>query len=210
MVLRLAGALSMPKDAVNQALNAAGFAPAFPAHELDAAALGPIRRAVDMMLARHDPFPGVAIDRHWNIFAANGGATKLFLQNAALTPSDHTPNLIDAFIAADGAGLIENWSEIAALTVTRRRGEVVALGGDEQLSNRIEILQGLLRRRNQGGETFDCSRAVIPTVFNVDGARLTLFATIASFSTVQDVGASDIRIELMFPENKTTQAFFEN
>ncbi len=208
MVLRLADALAMPKEAANQALNAAGFAPVFPALDADAPALAPVRRAVDMMLASHDPFPGIAIDRHWNVLAANRAAMFLFAQGPAASP-DATPNLIDAFIAAEDAGFIGNWDEIADLTLARLRAEAISLGGDDALSKRIELLDARLRARERNGGAPDYSRAVIPTIFTIDGAQLTLFSTIASFSTVQEVAASDIRIELMFPEDEETRGFFE-
>jgi hypothetical protein len=51
---------------------------------------------------------------------------------------------------------------------------------------------------------------VIPTTLNVGGRRLSLFSTIAQFGSVQEVEASEIRIELMFPADDATAAFFED
>jgi hypothetical protein len=167
-----------------------------------------VRRAVEIMLARHDPFPGIAIDRRWNVIAANKSAMFLFAQNAT-PPAGKTPNLIDALIDAESASFIENWNEIACLTIARLRAETIALGGDGHLSLQIKTLEALLANRADGADTPDYSRAVIPTIFSINDVRLTLFSTIASFSTVQDVAASDIRIELMFPEDEDTRAFFE-
>ena len=208
MVLRLADALAMPRDAANQALNVAGFASIFPALDAAAPELAPVRRATEMMLARHDPYPGFVIDRYWNVLGANKAA--LFLFSTLTLPEGVAPNLIDALILAEGTGLMENWSEVARLGVARLQAEEIALGGDGLLAEKIKTLQDLLR---DCGEAVECSyetqRAVIPTVFRINGTRLTLFSTIAAFSTVQDVNAGDIRIELMFPEDEVTVAFFE-
>jgi|GEM_PF-4728437 len=55
MVLKLAEALAMPKGVANQALSAAGFANTFPSLPMNADALSPVRDAIALMLANHDP-----------------------------------------------------------------------------------------------------------------------------------------------------------
>ncbi|NJM51534.1 MAG: helix-turn-helix transcriptional regulator [Sphingomonadales bacterium] len=84
MILRLSQALAMPRPIANQAMQAAGFAPAFPDIAAESNDLAPIRKAVERMLAAHDPFPGIAVDRHWNIVSANRGGEMLM----AFTPPD--------------------------------------------------------------------------------------------------------------------------
>ena len=207
MVLRLAEALEMPKEAANQALSAAGFAPAFPALDADAPALAPVRRAVDMMLERHNPYPAIAIDRQWNVRGANMAAMHLFAH--APPPPNGSLNLVDSLIASAGLDLVANWAEVARMTIARLRSEIIALGGDAALSDRAAALETALERHGGPDDGVDYSRAVIPTVFTLAGQTLTLFSTIASFSTVQDVVASDIRVELMFPEDDATKEYFD-
>lgn len=207
MVLRLADALAMPKDAANQALGSAGFAPVFPALDASASELAPVRRATAAMIERHDPYPAFVIDRHWNVIDANKAAAFLFSHLAL--PADKPANLVDALIAAEPMGLIENWTETARLSLVRLRAEDTALGGDAVLRARIDVVEKLLRERGDQDEEIDLGRAVIPTVFRLGDMRLKVFSTIAAFSTVQDVNAGDIRIELMFPEDDATAAFFE-
>src|SRR5690606_2283447 len=71
MVLRLAERLEVPLRERNLLLVAAGFAPVFPQRPLDDPALGPARKAVDLVLAGHEPYPALAVDRHWTLVAAN-------------------------------------------------------------------------------------------------------------------------------------------
>ncbi len=52
-------------------LVAAGFAPVFPERALDDPALGAARRAVDLILAAHEPNPAILVDLRWNMIGAN-------------------------------------------------------------------------------------------------------------------------------------------
>ena len=77
MVLQLAHGLLLPLGSQNALLQAAGFAPVFPASPLDSAALGPFRAVLDEMIARHSPYPALLCDRHWTILDANPTARAL-------------------------------------------------------------------------------------------------------------------------------------
>ena len=72
MVLRLAERLEVPLRSRNSLLTAAGFAPMFPERPLADPALQPARTAIDHLLAAHEPFPALAVDRHWTLVASNG------------------------------------------------------------------------------------------------------------------------------------------
>lgn len=67
MVLTLAEGLDIPLRERNALLLAAGFAPRYRSRPLDDAALSPARDAIQRLLDAHDPYPGVVIDRCWNI-----------------------------------------------------------------------------------------------------------------------------------------------
>ena len=124
MVLRLSEALQLPRPAANQALNAAGFAPVYPSLSDDAPELAPVHQAISAMLDHHDPFPGYAIDRHWNVVNSNQGAQMLL----ALASPGGPANLIDILINSAGLDLIKNWDEVAILSLSRLRTEILELG----------------------------------------------------------------------------------
>jgi transcriptional regulator with XRE-family HTH domain len=77
MVMRLAAALDVPLRQHNALLAAAGFAPVWRQTDLAAPELREIRKALDFMLAQQEPFPAVAVDRHWNLLQSNSGAVRL-------------------------------------------------------------------------------------------------------------------------------------
>src|SRR5262245_45962216 len=77
MVLHLAERLDVPLRERNALLVAAGFAPVFRERPLSDPALDAARKAVDLVLKGHEPFPALAIDRRWTLVAANAAALQL-------------------------------------------------------------------------------------------------------------------------------------
>jgi transcriptional regulator with XRE-family HTH domain len=71
MVIRLAGELEIPMRERNALLLAAGYAPIYPEHPLDAPEMAPVRQALDRFLRAHEPYPALVVDRHHNLVTAN-------------------------------------------------------------------------------------------------------------------------------------------
>ena len=205
MVLRLSDALQLPRSAANQALNAAGFAPVYPSLSDDAPELAPVNQAIATMIDHHDPFPGYAIDRHWNVVNSNRGAEMIM----ALASSGGPANLIDILINCAGLDLIENWDEVAVLSLSRLRTEILELGGDDHLSTLAGRLASHERVKNVDMGSVNLNQAVIPTIFRVGETRLSLFSVIAQFGSVLDIRAGETTIELMFPMDEETNRFFK-
>ena len=67
LVLALADRLEVPLRDRNTMLLAAGYAPRYSQLDLDAAPMRAARAALTRMLDAHDPYPGVVIDRQWNV-----------------------------------------------------------------------------------------------------------------------------------------------
>jgi hypothetical protein len=82
MVLRLAESLDLPLRERNALLLAAGFAPAFEERPLDHPMLDAAHAAVRRILDGHEPYPALAVDRHWNLLAHNR-MVPLLLQGVA-------------------------------------------------------------------------------------------------------------------------------
>src|SRR5262245_5366358 len=73
----LAEELEIPLRERNTLLLAAGYAPRYRERTLDDPAMRFAVESVQRMLAAHDPYPGVLIDRQWNIVRANAAASAL-------------------------------------------------------------------------------------------------------------------------------------
>ena len=137
MVLHLSEILEVPRQERNRVLGAAGFAPIYETHNPDGEAMAPIRDAIAWTLERHDPFPAIVIDRHWNVVDSNRAAVTMF----AFLGVDAGVNMIDLFIDEGGVRTsIENWSEVGYFLLTRLRTESCAVGGDKILDAAIATL----------------------------------------------------------------------
>ncbi len=79
MLMHLAERLEVPLRECNRLLLSAGFAPVFKERSLEHPDLAGVRRAIDQVLAGHEPYPALAIDRHWMLVAANKGVAPLLV-----------------------------------------------------------------------------------------------------------------------------------
>src|SRR6266496_2648358 len=77
MVLHLAEQLEVPLRERNQMLLAAGYAPVYEQRTLDDPDMQPVRDAIDLVLAGHEPYPALVVDQHWEMLASNRGVAPL-------------------------------------------------------------------------------------------------------------------------------------
>ncbi len=140
MVLRLGEQLDVPLRELNAMLNAAGFAPLFRETPLSDKAMAPARHAVELVLKRHEPYPALAIDRHWNLVMANEAVAPLL---AGATPALLAPpcNVLRLSLHPDGlAPRIVNLAQWRSHLLERLRRQISATA-DLVLVELMEELQ---------------------------------------------------------------------
>ena len=89
MILLLAENLEIPLRERNKILVTAGFAPVYSEKSFEDPSLAEARRAVESILKAHEPCPALAVDRHWNMVAANK-TVPLMLEGVAARQSPET------------------------------------------------------------------------------------------------------------------------
>src|SRR5215510_11240167 len=141
MVLRLSERLDVPLRDRNALLIAAGYAPVYPERPLDDPALQSARKAVDLVLAGHEPYPALAIDRHWTIIASNNAIPPLL---AGADPSLLRPPVNALRLSLHPAGLAPRIANLAEwrshlLARLQRQIEVTA---DPVLQELLNELRG--------------------------------------------------------------------
>src|SRR5262245_19033475 len=159
MVLHLAERLDVPLRERNLLLVAAGFAPVFRERALQDPALAAARAAVDLVLEGHEPYPALAIDRHWTMVAANAAVARLI---GEVPPSLIEPqvNVLRLSLHPDGLSpRIANLPEWRAHILERLRRQI-EVSGDPVLVALLEELQSYplgdisgATRTNPGAET---------------------------------------------------------
>src|SRR5215204_102893 len=134
MVLQLAEQLDVPLRNRNQLLLAAGHAPVFEQHDLEDPEMAPVRKAIDLILAGHDPYPAVVIDRAWEMLGANR-AVALLTDGVASELMEPPVNVMRLALHPDGmAPRIANLGEWRG-HLLERLDRQIALTGDAALAN---------------------------------------------------------------------------
>ena len=180
-------------------MNAAGFAQAYTARDLDDDELRYVREAMDWTLERHCPYPAIAFDRHWKLVRMNA-VSEALLGGLGLRIGD---SLLDAFVDnGPFTQALENRDEIASHVVTRLRTESAFYGGDEVLDAAARRLAGSI---DEEPSPSDHLPAIIPARYVAGDVTLSLFTTISQFGSTEDIALADLKIELMFPADDFTR-----
>src|SRR5215216_5561003 len=125
MVLTLAEHLQVPLREQNALLLAAGYAPGFSETPLDTEQMSPVRHALDAILAGHEPYPAVIVDRQWEIVASNVPA-QLLLEGVPPELVSPPANALRITLHPDGlAPRILNFDEWSSHLLTRLRRQAL-------------------------------------------------------------------------------------
>lgn len=207
MVLNLAERLEMPLRERNGLLVAAGFAPMFSERPLSDPSLAKAREAVELVLKGHEPYPAVAVDRHWNIVSANRpvGALISGASPALLQPP---VNIMRLSLHPEGlARQIVNFHEVRAHLIARLRRQI-ELSGDVQLAELLREISAYPKPSRSVVPIREGSadEVVIRTIVDTPAGRLSLFSTMTIFGSPVDVTLSELAIESFFPADSETAA----
>src|SRR5258706_15533261 len=94
----------------------------------------PVRAGLDKILAGHEPFPAVIVDREWNLVSANRPAMTIIGGSVATDLLTPPVNALRISLHPDGlAKNTVNFAEYSAHLMTRLRREA-ALTGDQALA----------------------------------------------------------------------------
>jgi transcriptional regulator with XRE-family HTH domain len=205
MLLHLAERLEVPLRERNLLLVAAGYAPVFPERPLDDPALQDARRAISLVLAGHEPYPALAIDRHWNLQAANNGVAP-FLVDVAPALLQPPVNVLRLSLHPEGlAPRIANLAEWRAHVLARLRRQI-DLSGDQTLADLLAELAAYPLGRAAGPPPAErsASEAVVSLQLITPAGRLTFFTTTMVFGTPIDITLSELALESFFPADEAT------
>jgi transcriptional regulator with XRE-family HTH domain len=203
LVLHLARHLDVPLRRCNELLLAAGFAPHYGERRLDADELDAVRRAVDQVLAGHEPYPALAVDRAWNVVRANRAAGLLA---AGVAAEAMAPELNVARVTLHPKGMapfLLNGPEVAADLVARLRREA-ELTADP----RLDALLGEVASYPLVQASKPAARpgVVIPMRLRHGEDVLELFTTMTVFGSPADVTVDELAVESFFPADEPTAA----
>lgn len=215
MVLHIAEHLDVPLRERNQLLLAAGYAPVFPERRLDDPAFDAVRRAVDMVLKGHEPYPALAIDRYWTLLAANGAVPQL-LTGADPVLLQPPVNVLRLSLHPRGiAPRIVNFPEWRAhvLDRVRRQIEVSADAVLEELLRELSDYPVAARSAaaalaaTSTSAPSDHAGVFVPLQLTTEAGVISFVSTTTVFGTPIDVTLSELALECFYPADAATAEY---
>ena len=205
VVHKVAEALEVPLRDRNVLLEAAGLAPSYPEVPLSDKAAEPFRSAIQQILESHEPYPGYVINRWWEITDANAAGRRIFPETG-----DGPVNLVDAVL---GPGpmreMIDNFSEVGWGLLRRIRREVADSGPDERLQELLERAEAYMKDvpvdvEEPGADFVECAH------LRIGDQVIKTACMVARFGAAREVTLDELRVELLFPRDEASEAFFRH
>ncbi|MFI6566173.1 helix-turn-helix domain-containing protein [Streptomyces sp. NPDC050534] len=203
-VLRLAEALGLELRERNPLLLAAGYAPVYHETSLEAPHMSAVRGMVRQVLAAHEPYPAVVLDRYWNRVDANDPAW-LFGQGVHPELLEEPVNLLRVSLHPEGmAPRIANLGEWRGHLLSRLRQQVT-MTADPDLVKLYDELSGYpCDQPEPKVELPGPGEIAVPLRLRHEGRELAFFSTMATFGTPLDITVAELAIESFFPADAET------
>jgi transcriptional regulator with XRE-family HTH domain len=208
MVLLLSRVLEMPLRSRNELLAVAGYAPIYRETALDAPEMAQVRRALGFMLRQQEPYPAMALDRHWNILMSNEATSRvmgLFLDPAAAAAVG-SPNAMRLSYHPQGLRpFIVNWEATAAAFIQWLHRDLLRTGdaGTRRLLDELLSYPDVPRKLR----TLDLDASAVPFLaieLRKGDTHLRFFTTLAGLGTPYDITLHELRVECFFPADEAT------
>ncbi|MGW5385954.1 helix-turn-helix domain-containing protein [Nocardia sp. NPDC003963] len=208
MVLRLSQTLDVPLRERNALLVAAGYAPAYQESSLDDDHLASARAALDHMLAAHEPYPAVAVDRWWNVVTANTALT-VHTDGVPVRLLTDRPNVYRLVLHPEGlAARLANPRQVREQLLERLARQADTTGDPRlrELYDEVSGYPAVDTEDEEAGST-EPGPFQVPVRIRTPHGELSLFGTMATFGAPADVTLSELAVELFYPLDDFTARF---
>jgi transcriptional regulator with XRE-family HTH domain len=200
MILRLTEQLEVPLRERNSLLLAGGYAPAYPEHGFDEPQLTAVRAALRQVLAGHEPFPAVVVNRWWELVDANR-SLGLFTTGVAAFLLEPPVNVLRLSLHPEGvAPRIANLPEWRSHLLTQLQHRARAMG-DQRLQDLHDELLGYPGGLAHAPSATD---VVLPMQYRHGARILSFFSITTAVGTATDVTVDELAIESFYPADDET------
>lgn len=207
ILLQLASALDLSLRDRNALLEAGGFARQYGERDLSAPELADTRRAVDLLLRRHEPFPAVITDRRWNVIEANRAALRLMTMLLGAERMTRPLNHMRMFLAANELRpFVEDWPSVAAALLARARHEAMAAPLDDALQSTWRELMRLPGLPVPRFEENAVPGPLCEVRLRKGAVCVGLIGAVLTLGTPQDVTLQELRVEMFMPADAASEA----
>ncbi len=207
MVLRLAEHLDVPLRERNSLLVAAGFSPLYAERSLADPSMTVARDVLQRLLDAHEPWPALAVDRHWHLVAAN--------RMVPLLMASASPHLLAAPINVLRLSLHPQGLAPQVANLVAWRGHVLARLQRQAQASADPVLRDLLQELRELPLPADTPAATapiqdqdvaVPLTLNSPLGVLNFITTITVFGAAHDVTVSELAVETLLPADESTAA----
>jgi hypothetical protein len=181
---------------------AAGYAPQYRERSLDDPEMAAVRDALGRVLAGHEPYPAIAVDKVWNMVASNA-SLGVFLDGVDPELLQPPVNSYRLALHPDGlAPRILNLGEWRA-HLMERLARQITLTGDQRL---LALEAELLGYPGPAADHATSSDEIMVELrlLSPDGEELSFFSTVTTFGTAVEITLSELSVEAFFPADATT------
>jgi len=186
---------------------AAGFAPVYGERRFDDPQFAVARRVVERLLQGHEPYPALAIDRHWQMQLANQPVYRLLdgVDPALLEPPVNVLRLsLHPRGLAPRVANVRQWrSHLLA-----RLAQQIDLSADPVLMALADELEGYPippdAPPQRGGGREEFAGIAVPLELLTAHGTLSFLSTTTVFGTPVDISLSELAIESLFPVDPAT------
>lgn len=206
LALKIARALKLPLRHQNAFLMAAGYAPEFAEEPFDGRKMALVREALRRMLEKHEPYPAFVVDTSYNILMKNSGYARVVKCFAGEHAMAKYGNAMRILFAEDGLRpWVKDWPAVEQFLLARLWDESVSTQNVEL----IALVQDISRPPSDPVDVqMDRDLPVMPLVLEKDAQTASFFTMVTTLGTPLDPTTQDLRLELLFPSDEATKAFF--
>ena len=213
LLLALADHLDVPLRERNTLLLAGGYAPRYARTSLKSPEMSRVRNTLQTILGGHDPYPGVVIDRYWNVVLANSAALRLVhdLPDHVVRPS---MNIFRLSLHPDGfASHTLNFDDWATYLLGQLHRAAI-LTGDHEFDALIEEVSAYPDVAAMGdwraATVLEEPKILIPFRVGLGAVELSMFTTLTVFGTPLDVTLAEMAVELFYPADDISEALLRS
>jgi transcriptional regulator with XRE-family HTH domain len=206
LLLALAEQLEVPLRERNALMLAAGYAPTYAESDLDSADIELAREALEHLLAGHEPYPAVVLDRCGDVVLTNHAVGPL-LEGADPALLKPPINVYRLSLHPDGiAPHIRNRDEWTA-HLGHRLARLARVTGDPRLAELLDEIRaypGVAQTMDDYHEPITTELLLTLQLAHPAG-DLCLHSTVTSFGSPHDVTLSELTVESFFPADSVTR-----
>jgi transcriptional regulator with XRE-family HTH domain len=200
LVVRLAESLDLPLRERNELLLHAGYAPAYPESALGEEDLHAVREALEAILAGHEPYPAMIVNRAGELLLANR-ACGLFFEDLPAHLLAAPVNTRRVALHPEGlASRIVNF-DIWAPQVTDSLQRELRHNPDPRLEALLEELKRYITRAPVPADQLGFA---VPLELSTPHGPVRLITTLTTFAAATDVLLSELRMEAFLPADDRT------